>query len=136
MNPANGQSYPADVGTARFDLYAAGLSTLCLLHCLALPLLVSLMPLATLPAESHLLHQVLALAAVPVSLRVVWKAQSVPGNGLFIAAAVSGLTLLLVAAFVEPAEAYEEPVTVVGGLLLASAHLWHWMRLRRQRGSM
>ena len=123
----------AQPANARLDLYAAGLSTLCLLHCLALPLLVTLMPLAALAAESELLHRILAAAAVPVSLRVVWKSLSVPGNRPFVGAALIGLSLLLLAAFVEAVSAYEEPLTVTGGVLLCSAHLWHWMQQRGKR---
>ena len=133
MNQANSQFRAPDVGTARLDLCATGISTLCLLHCLALPLLASLMPLAAQSVESHLLHQILVLAALPVSLRVIWKAQPIAGNALFISAACSGLGLLLLGAFVEPLEAYEQPITVAGGVLLGSAHLWHWVRQRGQR---
>lgn len=130
MNQASGQIHPPTAGTARLDLCAAGLSTLCLIHCLALPMLVSLLPLAAQSVESHLLHRILAAMAVPVSLRVVWKALPVGGNGLFIGAALTGLGLLLLGAFVEAVSAYEEPITVAGGVLLGSAHLWHWMRQR------
>lgn len=117
-------------GTARLDLCAAGLSTLCLVHCLALPLLTSLLPLAAQSIESPLVHRILVALAVPVSLRVMWKALPVGGNGLFIGAASTGLGLLLLGAFVEALSAYEEPITVTGGVLLGCAHLWHWMRAR------
>lgn len=133
MNRSPSPLSSAQPANARLDLYAAGLSTLCLLHCLALPLLVTLMPLAALAAESELLHQILAAAAVPVSLRVVWKSLSVDGNRPFIGAALIGLGLLLLAAFVEAVSAYEEPITVTGGVLLCSAHLWHWMQQRGKR---
>ena len=113
---------------ARLDLYAVGLSTLCVLHCIALPLFVSLAPVLALAAESELVHRLLVAAAVPVSLRVIWKTRPVRGNRLFIGAASVGLGLLLLAAFVEAAAPYEEPITVAGGLLLGSAHLWHWVR--------
>ena len=62
---------------ARLDLYAVGLSTLCLLHCLALPVLVALMPMAAQAAESELVHRALVVAAVPVSLWVIWKTRPV-----------------------------------------------------------
>ena len=133
MNQANAQLSPQDPRTAGLDLCAAGLSTLCLIHCLALPLLVSLLPLAAQSFDSHILHQILALAAVPVSARVMWKALPAGGHGLFVATATTGLALLLTAAFVEATSAYEEPITVAGGLLLGSAHLWHWVR-QRNRG--
>ncbi len=113
---------------ARLDLYAVGLSTLCMLHCVALPVLVSLMPVVAQAAESELVHRALAVAAVPVSLRVIWKALPVNGNRLFIGAASIGLVLLLLAAFMEAVSPYEEPITVAGGALLCSAHLWHWVR--------
>ena len=114
--------------TARLDLYAVGLSTLCVLHCIALPVLVALMPVAAQAAQSEFVHRVLVVAAVPVSLRVIWVTRPLGGNWMFVGGALTGLGLLLLAAFVERVSAYEEPITVAGGLLLASAHLWHWMR--------
>ena len=113
---------------ARLDLYAAGLSTLCVLHCVALPVLVALMPVVAQAADNELVHRLLVVAAVPVSLRVIWKTRPLSGNKLFVCAALVGLGLLLLAAFIEAVEAYEEPVTIVGGALLGSAHIWHWMR--------
>jgi len=120
---------------ARLDLYAVGLSTLCVLHCIALPLFVSLMPVLALAAESELVHRLLVVAAVPVSLRVIWKTRPVHGNRLFVAAALVGLVLLLLAAFIEAAAPYEEPITVTGGVLLGSAHLWHWVRTCSRGGA-
>ena len=114
--------------TARLDLYAAGLSTLCLLHCVALPVLVAVMPVAAQAAESELVHRVLVLIAIPVSLRVIWKTRPLADNRLFVCAALLGLGLLLLAAFIEAASPHEEPITVVGATLLGSAHLWHWVR--------
>ena len=113
---------------ARLDLYAIGLSTLCVLHCIALPLFVSVMPVIALAAESELVHRVLVVAAVPVSLRVIWNKRPVHGNRVFIGAALIGLVLLLLAAFMEALAQYEEPITVTGGALLGSAHLWNWVR--------
>ena len=113
---------------ARLNLYAVGLSTLCLLHCVALPVLVAAMPVAAQAAESELVHQILVLVAVPVSLRVIWKTRPVKGNALFVGAALAGLGMLLLAAFVEAVSAYEERVTIAGAVLLGSAHIWHWLR--------
>ncbi len=107
---------------------------LCLLHCLALPVLVTLMPLAVQAAESELTHRILAVSAVPLSLLVIWRTLSEGGSRLFVGAALTGLGLLLLAAFVEAASAYEEPITVAGGALLGSAHVWHWMRQRSRLG--
>ena len=132
MNQANGaDSVPPGARTARLDLCAAGLSTLWLIHCLALPLWrACCAPGCPGRSRGHLLHQVLVVLAVPVSLRVVSKALPGGGNGPFIGVASMGLALLLTAAFVEAASAYEQPITVAGGMLLGSAHLWHWVRQR------
>ncbi len=130
MSPYNDPSCPAELGRPRLDLYAAGLSALCLLHCLALPLLVTVIPLAAQTAESELVHRLLVFATVPVSLRVVWKTSALRRNWLFVGSVLAGLALLLLAAFGEAVSAYEEPITVVGGVLLCSAHLWHWARQR------
>ena len=113
---------------ARPDLYAAGLSMLCVLHCVALPVLVAFMPMVAQAAESEFVHKLLVIAAVPVSLRVVWQARSAPGNRWFFGAVFAGLALLLLAAFAEPMSAYEEPITVFGGGLLIAAHIRHWVR--------
>ena len=134
MSPYNDPSCPAELGRPRLDLYAAGLSGLCLLHCLALPLLVTVMPLVAQTAESELVHRLLVVATVPVSLRVIWKTSAVHRNRLFVAVVLGGLGLLLLAAFIEAVSAYEEPVTLVGGVLLCSAHLWHWARQRGTGG--
>ena len=134
MSPYNDPSYPAELGRPRLDLYAAGLSALCLLHCLALPLLVTFVPLVAQTAESELVHQLLVVATVPVSVRVICTTFAVHRNRLFIAVVSGGLGLLMLAAFVEAVSAYEEPITVVGGVLLCSAHLWHWARQRGTGG--
>ena len=113
---------------ARLDLCAVGLSTLCVLHCVGLPVIAALMPLAAQAAESELVHRILVIAAVPVSLRVIWKTLPVAGNRLFVGAALLGLGLLLLAAFAEAVSPYEEAITIAGGSLLGLAHLWHCVR--------
>ncbi|MEO1245324.1 MAG: MerC domain-containing protein [Pseudomonadota bacterium] len=133
MNSSNSQIELQGAEGSPLDLYAAALSTLCLIHCLALPLLATMLPLAAHFAESELAHRVLVLLAAPVSLWVVWKAWPIEGSGLFIGAALTGLGLLLLGAFVAAVEVYEEPITVAGSLLLGSAHLWRWLRHRGRR---
>ena len=133
MNSSDAQLNLRGAGGSPLDLYAAGLSTLCLIHCLALPFLATLLPLAALFAENELVHQVLVLLAAPASLWVIRKVWSTKGSGLFIGAALIGLGLLLLGAFVGAVAAYEEPITVAGAILLGSAHLWRWLRYRGQR---
>ena len=131
MNSSNASLNLQGAGGSSLDLCAAGLSTLCLIHCLALPFAATLLPLAAHFAESELVHQILVLLAAPVSLWVVRKAGA--GSGLFVAAALTGLGLLMLGAFVGAVAAYEEPITVAGAVLLGSAHLWRWLRYRGRR---
>ena len=113
---------------ARLDFFAVALSTLCVLHCVALPVLVAFMPVIAQAAENELVHQIMVVIALPVSLRVIWMSRPLSGNRLFVGTALAGLGLLLLGAFVEAVSLYEVPITIVGGTLLASAHLWHWIR--------
>jgi len=124
--------YNEDWTESRLDLYAAGLSTLCLIHCLALPLLASLLPLAGQLSENELVHQGLVLLAAPATLWAGWRSLSTNGGLPFIVAAFSGLGLLLLAAFIDALSTFEQPMTVIGALLLASAHFWRWARYRQR----
>ncbi len=111
------------------DVYATTLSLLCLLHCLALPLLTTFLPLAGQLSENELIHQVMVLLAAPATLWAVWN--SLPKAATlwpFIVGACFGLTLLLLAGFIEAFATYETWLTVVGALCLASAHIWRWSR--------
>lgn len=129
MSALNGQ-LGIRVGGGLVDIYAAGLSTLCLIHCLALPLLTSLLPLAGQLAESSLVHRALVLLAAPATLWVGWKSLLIKSSKVFVIVAFSGLGLLLLAAFIDALSPYEEPMTIAGALLLASAHLWHRAQIR------
>ena len=113
------------------DLFAAVLSALCIIHCFALPVLISLLALSIPFTENEVVHVSLVLAALPATLWVIYK--TYPAQPLFILAAATGLTLLLAGTFVAPLAAFEEPLTVVGALLLGSAHLWHWFDVRAAR---
>ena len=118
---------------ARLDFFAIGISALCVIHCVALPLLVAIMPVIAQAAENELAHKLIVLAAVPVSLRVVWKTLPLNGNKLFVGVVLAGLTLLILAAFIEALETYEQPFTIAGALLLSSAHIWHIVRRSGKR---
>ncbi|MEM7611643.1 MAG: MerC domain-containing protein [Pseudomonadota bacterium] len=133
MNTANGQLAIAALKTGRIDLYAATISTLCLIHCLALPLLAAVLPLAGQISDNELLHKGLVLLAAPATLWVVRHAWRTPGMRGFVAIATTGLGLLVLAAFAAPLEAFELPLTVLGSVLLASAHVWRWSTTRHKR---
>ncbi len=110
-----------------WDLCAAGLSSLCLLHCLLLPFAVALLPTVAQFSEHHLVHVVLVMLAAPVTFWVVWSVlSSGEGGGLFSTVALTGIGLLFAAVLIPPLEEYELGITLAGSLLVGGAHLQRW----------
>lgn len=129
MNPtpdlANTSAEPPVRG---LDALAMLLSGLCLLHCLALPVLVAALPLAasSLVVDERF-HQWLLLGAVPTSLFALgwgWRRHHSP---LVLWLGVIGLILMVFAAFGVQFEwidaTGERALTVAGAVMLAIAHL-------------
>lgn len=115
------------VGVA-LDISAITLSGLCLVHCLLLPLIVAILPMAGVLAENEWIHKAFVVTALPISGLLILRGKCTHGRMVFLALAISGLSLLIAGAFAEQLEAYETPITVLGALLLACAHLWRWTR--------
>lgn len=110
-------------GTIVVDGSAIVLSSLCLIHCLALPLLSAVLPIAGVWAEAEWLHRAFVLAAIPFSLIGLSSKRLTVPIGILIA---SGIGFLLLGAFVESLHDYETQLTVIGALLLASGHALRW----------
>lgn len=113
------------------DGFALGLSSLCLAHCLALPLVASLLPLAGAWAEAEWVHWLFAALAAPLSFWALLRT-SRPSPAL-LGLAVLGLSLLVAGAAGFPSHEAETPVSVAGSLALASAHILNWRRRARAR---
>ncbi len=113
-------------GAAAIDGAAISLSGLCIIHCLALPLLAAILPIAGMWAEAEWVHKLFVVAALPLSGFAIARAFSSKGQTLFIALALTGLSLLVASAFVEALHDYETVLTVAGALMLAAAHGWRW----------
>ena len=123
------------LASERLDKLAVTASTLCLVHCLVLPLLVPVVALIAPFAENELVHKALVLFAVPVSGWVIYRDAGREGRLPFIVTAVAGLALLICGAFIEQLEDYETPLTVAGSLLVATAHLWRLWHKRSPRSA-
>lgn len=111
------------------DWAAVSASGLCLLHCLALPLVIAALPSLGGAVAGSGTHWVLLAFALPVSLWVLtrdpWPAGLIP---LLLGAA--GLSLMtLGVAFYEGLPA-ERVLTVAGVSLVAAAHIVRWRRRR------
>jgi hypothetical protein len=112
------------------DSVAIGLSGLCLIHCLALPLAASLLPILGAWAEAEWVHWLFVAVAAPLSLWTLTRDR--PLQWSLLAPAALGVTLLLAGAAGLPDHDFETPLTVAGGLLLAAAHTLNWRRRRRE----
>lgn len=120
---------------ARLDGFAVAISTLCLLHCLALPVALTLLPaLGTTWLADERLHLWLLLFVLPSSSVALGlgcrrhRSIAVAGRG------AAGLTLLAATALlVGPAwgEAAERILTAVAACLVASAHVGNYRLCRR-----
>lgn len=110
-----------------FDGLAVGASALCLIHCLALPIVIAALP--ALAARLDLgegFHLGVLAFALPVSAFALgegwWRHRGL--TPLFVGAA--GLVLLAAGLAFEEWVAVETGVTVAGSLLLAGAHVANW----------
>lgn len=110
------------------DALALVFSGLCLLHCLALPLLIAILPLAfsSLVADERF-HQWLLLGVVPTSVLALgwgWRRHRSP---LVFWLGLVGMLLMSIAAFGRDLGHFaadgERWLTVIGALMLAFGHL-------------
>ncbi len=107
---------------ANYDRAAATLSVACIAHCLALPLLAAVLPFFAAFAEAEWVHWLLSALAIAASATVMAKAEGGRATGFIVPAAI-GIVFLIGALFAEPIGADETLPTVIGGILLAVAHI-------------
>ncbi|TVQ35309.1 MAG: MerC domain-containing protein [Wenzhouxiangella sp.] len=116
------------------DRVAICVSGLCLVQCLALPLLVLLTPLMSLGIfGEELFHILLLVLIVPVSIAAFALGYRVHRNRRMLVPGLMGLILVIVAAMLEGAVLGvlgTALLTSLGGVLLITGH---WMNLRRRR---
>lgn len=110
------------------DILSMSLSGLCVLHCLALPVIAGFLPsLGTLLGWDGF-HQVLVLTALPAS---IWAIASKKGWRRFdvILPLGLGFAFLTLAAFIPALKSYETPMSILGALMIAFAH-WRNINFR------
>ncbi len=106
-------------------------SMVCIAHCLALPALALVLPVAGTFAEIEAVHLVFALLAIATSASVPLR--SADGRkAIFLVPAALGIALITSALFADALGLDETLMTVVGAVLLSFAHL---RRLRAQHSA-
>ncbi|WP_077146861.1 MerC domain-containing protein [Sphingopyxis sp. KK2] len=122
------------------DLIGLALSATCLIHCLALPMLLLLAPAIghwiALPEWTHAAILTLALPAAYGAMRGGWHRHRRSAPAVTAAAGLALLALGLAAhegwfAAIDP-EAGDRLLTTAGALALAAAHVANW-RLSHRR---
>lgn len=122
-------------GTVRVDWaerVAIGASLACMVHCLALPLLIALLPaLAAVLAVPESFHLWVLALAVPMALLALVQGRARHGRTGPLAAGAAGLACLVLGALAFAEGPAETAFTVVGSVLLVGAHVTNW-RLRHR----
>ncbi|RVT41214.1 MerC domain-containing protein [Sphingobium algorifonticola] len=106
------------------------LGGVCLVHCLALPLLFALLPgIGGLLPGHHFVHILLLAIAMPISGLALYNGWRRRGDRL--APVMGGIGLMVLSAALIVGEAGETPITMTGSLLLVAAHIRNWRALAR-----
>ena len=116
---------PAMADTNTTDRAAVALSLLCIVHCVALPVMAIALPFLAIIGEMEWVHWVFATLAVLASGTVVLTSASARAPAFLVPAGV-GASLVVFGLFSEGLGLNEAIPTVVGGFSLAFAH---WRRL-------
>lgn len=129
-----------DTGQARSlgDKTAILLSSLCLVHCLVLPLAVSLLPWpAVLVERETAVHRWLLLAIVPISALTLVRGCARHGHWTVLGLGAAALGVLVTATQLDDtAEWMETGLTVLGSAVLSASHLMNLRALRRSRSQL
>ncbi|REL36286.1 MerC domain-containing protein [Thalassotalea euphylliae] len=109
------------------DKLAISLSMLCVLHCLALPLLLVIVPsLAVLPMAQESFHFWMVMAVLPTSIYALTLGCKKHRNYTVVSYGLAGLATLLAAALFGEhllGEMGEKLLTTVGATIIAVAHV-------------
>lgn len=114
----------------RSDAVAVGLSFLCVIHCLAFPMLAVSLPLFGILSESEWIHKMVVTIAIPVSILSFFLTNCKSTRLVFVCFATTGFCFLIAGAFFESLERYETLLTVFGAVLIGSAHVYRWNQLQ------
>jgi len=112
------------------DQLAIGLSSLCAIHCLVLPILLTLLPSLTgLPLESEAFHVWMVIAVVPTSIYGLTMGCKQHKRYPLLGLGMIGITLLLLAIGLGEdriGEIGEKGLTLLGAFLVATGHWFNY----------
>jgi hypothetical protein len=113
-------------GTILSDFLAMTFSSLCLIHCLFLPVAAAFGPLVADGIGNPLFHKIMVLLAIPTSVYAFWRIKTIPPLSLILVS--TGLIGLFSGAFINGLETLETPITVVSALFIMAGHMIRYIR--------
>lgn len=105
--------------TINIDKIGAGLSLLCLVHCIATALLVGLMPVFALFGDFHIW---LLVPLVPVAAIAIYDAACIHKRKMIAMVILGGIVIISAACLVFHGSVYELPGMLTGSMLLVTGH--------------
>lgn len=118
-----------------FDRIAIGLSAVCLVHCLAVPIVIAVLPVAAISfGESQHFHGLMLWLVVPTSVAGFGLGYRLHRRAGLVVAGAAGVAVLAAAAVYGHtawSESFEVAVSVAGSLLLGAAHWLNFRAVRR-----
>lgn len=122
--------------TARLDKAAIGISALCLVHCLVLPVALALIPSVALLStlNDEMFHLALVALVLPTSLVALTLGCKRHRNWGVLTLGVAGILVLLVTAILGHdylTEFQEKAFTVLGAILVAASHVQNFRLCRK-----
>lgn len=121
--------------STNFDKAAIGLSMICAVHCLLLPVALVMLPaLAVSTFGDERFHQWMLLAVLPTSLIALTMGCRRHRNLNVMATGLLGLTILTLAALyghVWLGEIGEKIASLIGASMIAFGHLWNHTLCKR-----
>ncbi len=121
--------------TRWLDGTAVGLSALCLIHCLALPFVVAGLPFLAQFAEGHLHAQMLVIV-LPLSIVALGLGFRHHRNSRIVITGFVGMAFLTIGATIAHDNwglTADRIFTIVGALVLATAHFYNSVQTRNRR---
>lgn len=110
---------------------AVGATIACLIHCIALPVILAALPamatMVPIPATFHIIALAFAVPATGGALYIGYRHHRLATPLL---AGSAGIALLALGVLRWGETPLEAPLTILGSLLIAAAHVANW-RLRR-----
>ncbi len=123
------------IASKYFDQIAITLSAVCIVHCLAVPLVIAVLPIAavSLGDPTHF-HGLMLWLVVPTSVLGFGLGFRVHGSRAIVGFGAVSVAVLAAAAVWGHSrwpEAVEIAVSVLGSLSLGAAHWWNFHEVRR-----